>query len=371
MVSPLKTALLENEHLRVCILNLGLRTHSLEFRVGSSWVPVIRSLNSVAAHCEDDAAFGALVGRTAGRTRDGLAMIAGTSTQLEQNHGHHHLHGGQQGMTQSTWALKQAGHSLSATLVSEDGEMGYPGELQLYGTIRLDGASIHYELEATSSETTYFNPTWHHYFCLGHPDSFKHQVLKINATHAFANDADGIAIDERFMPAPLSHKAATIADWIASDHPQIHQFAGLDHYFARGKDAVLAVLEAPPIKELSGDGANRGEAVSRSNPGGSAVIGDFDNAEQRPNVRAAEYNQASIHTGIRMTLRSSAPGLQVYTGQKLGPSGPGLALEPMVVPNALAFDEWRSDVILAAGQPFSRSMTLTFSTFDRQTATRK
>ena len=26
------------------------------------------------------------------------------------------------------------------------------------------------------------------------------------------NDADGIAIDERFMPAPLSHKAATIAD---------------------------------------------------------------------------------------------------------------------------------------------------------------
>ena len=72
------------------------------------------------------------------------------------------------------------------------------------------------------------------------------------------------------MPAPLSHDAATIADWIASDHPQIHQFAGLDHYFAGSKDAVLAVLEAPPIKELSGDGANRGEAVSRSNPDGSA-----------------------------------------------------------------------------------------------------
>ena len=157
-MSPLRTALLENEHLRVCILNLGLRTHSLEFKVGSSWVPVIRSHESIAAHLGDDAAFGALVGRAAGRTRNSLAMMEGTSIQLNRNHGHHHLHGGQQGMTQATWALKQAGHSLSATLVSKDGEMGYPGELYLCCTIRLDGASIHYELEATSSEITYLTP---------------------------------------------------------------------------------------------------------------------------------------------------------------------------------------------------------------------
>ena len=127
---------------------------------------------------------------------------------------------------------------------------------------------------------------------------------------------------------------------------------------------MLAVLEAPPIKELSGDGANRGEAVSHSNPDGSAPRGGFDDAEGRPSAPTAEHRQASMQTGIRMTLKSSAPGLQVYTGQKLGPKGPGLALEPMVVPNALAFDRWRSDVILAAGQPFSRTMTLTFSTFD-------
>ena len=291
-------------------------------------------------------------------------MMEGTSIQLNQNHGHHHLHGGQQGMTQAKWTLKQAGHSLSATLVSKDGEMGYPGELHLYCTIRLDGASIYYELEATSSETTYFNPTWHHYFCLGKPAVFQDQVLTINATHAYANDADGIAIGERFMPAQLSYKAATIADWMASDHPQIHQFAGLDHYFARSKDAVLAVLEAPPVKELSGDEANHGESVGRSNPDGNAPRGGFGNAEGRINVTTAEHRQAFMQTGIRMTLASSAPGLQVYTGQKLGSKGPGLALEPMVVPNALAFDRWRSDVILAAGQPFSRTMTLTFSTFD-------
>ena len=318
----------------------------------------------MAAHLRDDAAFGALVGRAAGRTRNSVAMMEGTSIQLNQNHGHHHLHGGQQGMTQAKWTLKQAGHSLSATLVSKDGEMGYPGELQLYCMIRLDGASIHYELEATSSETTYFNPTWHHYFCLGKPASFQRQVLKINASHALENDADGIAIGERFMPAQLSYKAATIADWMASDHPQIHQFAGLDHYFARSKDAVLAVLEAPPVKELSGDEANHGESVGRSNPDGNAPRGGFGNAEGRINVTTAEHRQAFMQTGIRMTLASSAPGLQVYTGQKLGSKGPGLALEPMVVPNALAFDEWRSDVILAAGQPFSRTMTLTFSTFD-------
>jgi galactose mutarotase-like enzyme len=362
-VAPLKTVLLENEHLRVCIVNLGLRTHSLEFRAASSWVPVIRSLNSIAAHREDDAAFGALVGRAAGRTHDGLAMIAGTSIQLDQNHGRHHLHGGQQGMTQATWALKQTGHSLSATLVSKDGEMGYPGELQLHCMIRLDGPNIHYELEATSSETTYFNPTWHHYFCLGNAGAFQDQVLTINATHAYANDANGIAIDERFMPAPLLHRAATIADWMAAPHPQILQFAGLDHYFVGGEDTVLAVLEALPVRSPSGNETHHDEAASRSNPNSTAAIEGFDNAEQRPNVRATENHQASIHTGIRMTLKSSAPGLQVYTGQKLGASGPGLALEPMVVPNALAFGEWHSSVVLDAGQLFSRSMTLAFSTF--------
>ena len=127
---------------------------------------------------------------------------------------------------------------------------------------------------------------------------------------------------------------------------------------------MLAVLEALPVRSPSGSETHHDEVAIRSNPDGSAATGSFNNAEQRPNVLATEYNQASIHTGIRMTLKSSAPGLQVYTGQKLGASGPGLALEPMVVPNALAFDRWRSDVILAAGQPFSRTMTLTFSTFD-------
>ena len=362
-MAPLKTVLLENEHLRVCIVNLGLRTHSLEFRVGSSWVPVIRSLNSIAAHREDDAAFGALVGRTAGRTCDGLAMIAGTSIQLDLNHGRHHLHGGQQGMTQATWTLEQTGHSLSATLVSKHGEMGYPGKLQLHCMIRLDGTNIHYELEATSSETTYFNPTWHHYFCLGNPSSFRDQVLTISATHAYANDADGIVIDERFIPAPLSHKAATIADWMAAPHPQIRQFAGLDHYFIGGEDNVLAVLESLPVRSPSVSETHHDEAASRDKPDRSTPIEGFDNAELGPNVTAAEYNQASMQTGIRMTLKSSAPGLQVYTGQKLGAIGPGLALEPMVVPNALAFDEWRSSVVLNAGQLFSRSMTLAFSTF--------
>ena len=363
-MAPLKTVLLENEHLRVCIVNLGLRTHSLELRVGSSWVPVIRSLNSIAAHREDDAAFGALVGRAAGRTRDGLPMIAGTSIQLDQNHGRHHLHGGQQGMTQATWAFKQTGHSLSGTLMLQDGEMGYPGELLLHCIIRLDGPSIHYELEATSSKSTYFNPTWHHYFCLGNPTVFQDQVLTVNATHAYANDADGIAIDERFMPAPLSHKAATIADWMAAPHPQIHQFVGLDHYFVGGEDNVLAVLEASPVSGPSGRETHLDEAASRINPDGSAPMGGFENADQGPNVSVAENDHASTHSGIRMTLKSTAPGLQVYTGQKLGLIGPGLALEPMVVPNALAFGEWRSSVVLNARQLFNRSMSLAFSTFN-------
>ena len=267
-------------------------------------------------------------------------------------------------MTQATWALKQTGHSLSATLVSQDGEMGYPGKLQLHCMIRLDGPNIHYELEATSSESTYFNPTWHHYFCLGNPAAFQDQVLKINATHAYANDADGIAIDERFMPAPLSHKAATIADWMAAPILKsvnlpvstiILSGAKRPHLPCSRHFRLRALQVARPILMKQRVAATLTTARAH---------GGFDNAEQGPNVTAAEDDQASTHTGIRMMLKSSAPGLQVYTGQKLGPMGPGLAIEPMVVPNALAFGEWRSSVLLNAGRLFSRSMTLAFSTFN-------
>ena len=150
----------------------------------------------------------------------------------------------------------------------------------------------------------------------------------------------------------------------SSDLPQIRQFAGLDHYFGGGEDDVLAVLEALPVRSPSGSETHHDEVAIRSNPDDSAPTGGFDNAEKRLNVRAAENDHASRQTGIRMTLKSSAPGLQVYTGQKLGPIGPGLAIEPMIVPNALAFGEWRSSVVLNAGQLFGRSMTLAFSTFN-------
>jgi len=137
---------LENEQLRVCVMNLGLRTHQIFVNVEGHWIPALRTLPSVSDHATDTAAFGALVGRVAGRIRGASLTLHEKEIGLDRNHGDHHIHGGERGMTQGVWRVEPAATSLKAYLVSLEGEMGYPGRLSISCEIRLIDSTIHYTL---------------------------------------------------------------------------------------------------------------------------------------------------------------------------------------------------------------------------------
>jgi len=129
--------------------------------------------------------FGALIGRYGNRIEDGIFSVDGKEYELATNDGDNHLHGGEKGFDKRLWDAKALEDgSLQLHYLSEDGEEGYPGNLDVtvFYTLTNDN-ELKIEYEATTDKATPVNLTNHSYFNLsGHPDStiLDHQ-LKIKA----------------------------------------------------------------------------------------------------------------------------------------------------------------------------------------------
>lgn len=131
--------------------------------------------------------FGALIGRYGNRIENGEFELGGTEYQLTVNDGKHHLHGGTKGFDKVLWDVVSADdQSLKLNYISQDGEQGYPGRLDVMVTYRLtDENEIRLEFEATTNKATPVNLTAHSYFNLtGNPENtiLDHE-LKLNADH--------------------------------------------------------------------------------------------------------------------------------------------------------------------------------------------
>jgi aldose 1-epimerase len=126
--------------------------------------------------------FGATIGRYGNRIAEGKFTLNGEDYQLSANDGNNHLHGGEQGFDKVLWIIDSATqNSLVLTYLSEDGEMGYPGHLDVKVTFTLtDKNELRFDYEATTDKATPVNLTNHSYFNLsGDPESrfLDHQLM--------------------------------------------------------------------------------------------------------------------------------------------------------------------------------------------------
>ncbi|WP_153770592.1 aldose epimerase family protein [Labrenzia sp. CE80] len=158
------------------VLTYGAIIRDLAFN-GKTLVLGFEDLESYLQH---DAFFGAVAGRCANRISNGRFEIDGHAYQLAQNvEGKHHLHGGNVGFANRIWSLEQHDKaSVLLKLVSEDGDEGYPGRVEVLCRYTLTGAgALRVKFTATTDKTTIVNVTQHSYFNLaGTPDILDHTL---------------------------------------------------------------------------------------------------------------------------------------------------------------------------------------------------
>ena len=82
---------------------------------------------------------GATIGRFANRIAGGKFDLGGKSYEVPKNNGPNALHGGTVGFDKRVWSAKPTKDGVVMTLVSADGDMGFPGNLTVSVASNCDG----------------------------------------------------------------------------------------------------------------------------------------------------------------------------------------------------------------------------------------
>jgi aldose 1-epimerase len=176
--------------LRARIINYGAILVSLEVpdRNGNP-ADIVLGYDNLDEYLNRGGLFGAVVGRYANRIGGAKFVLDGVEYELVANNRPNHIHGGKIGFAKVVWRLedikaedRQA--SVKLSYVSQDGEEGYPGNLACSVTYTLtDENELKIGYEAETDKATVLNLTNHSYFNLaghGAGDVLGH-VLMLNA----------------------------------------------------------------------------------------------------------------------------------------------------------------------------------------------
>ncbi len=231
-----------------------------------------------AAYRRESPFFGAVIGRHANRIAGGRFQIDGETHRLATNEGPTQLHGGDGGFHTRQWDAEpfRDGGDVGVRLgrVSPDGEEGFPGTLAVGVTYTLtDDDRLVIDYHATTDAPTLVNLTQHSYFNLAADPSrdVRDHELSVRAGAFLPVDARSIPTGE-VRPAagtPFDFgRPARLGARLGADDDQLRQAGGYDHAFLLDGPGVAARLAEPT-------------------------------------------------TGRSMTVETTAPSLQLYTGQSL------------------------------------------------------
>ncbi len=204
--------------------------------------------------------FGALIGRYGNRIAKGRFSLDGKVYQIPPNNNGNALHGGPEGFATKLWEATPATDgtpSLALHYRSADGEMGFPGNLDVTVVYTLEADGLKLEYTATTDKPTVLNLTSHAYFNLagaGAESVLDHQV-QINASQYTLSDAQLIPTG-KLAPVegtPLDFRTPqAIGARIHEDNPDLkHAEPGRGGYDFNwvldkaGADTPAVVVEEP------------------------------------------------------------------------------------------------------------------------------
>lgn len=147
----------------------------------------------------NDGYLGAAIGRNGNRIRGAAYRHSGKTVRLTANEGKNQLHGGFQGLDKKLWNFSCNADSAIFRATLADGEEGFPGEVAVTVTYRLDEENgLHIDYDARSTADTVANFTNHTYFNLNGQGSgpvWDH-MMQLNASRYTPGDAETLPTGE-------------------------------------------------------------------------------------------------------------------------------------------------------------------------------
>ena len=262
----------DGQNLTAEILPFGAIIKSIKFKKQEMTL----SVDDPQYYLENPFYLGATVGRYANRIAKGRFSLSGTQYQLEANNGPNSLHGGVKGFNKVLWQVtKQTESEVELYYCSPDGEQGFPGELQVWQTISAKNGELTLHFKAITNKETLVNFTNHCYFNLDGSESINEHFVQINTDRYLPIDTTSIPLNEAALVCGTCFdftKPAQVGEALSAVHPQLEAGNGFDHCYIFNDDSSLKTM---------------------------ATL-------------------TSPHTNVSLTLKSTQPGMQLYTANFVG-----------------------------------------------------
>jgi len=281
--------------------------------------------------------MGAIIGRYCNRLSPRILPYSADGLTLTENAPPFHLHGGEQGFDKKRWSVSSASAvgdevAVTATLFSEHGDEGYPGNVTTTVTITIDADNrLRLDLLAETDRPTWISLTHHAYFNLsGSPTPVtEDHLIQINSTRVTAIDAQqrttGV-IDDVANTALDFKMAKTLATALQVGDPSFATTGGMDHNY---------VFKSHPTDQLR---------------------------------LMATLTCAA--TGMSLSVSATHPGMQFYSGQYLHADVPaaqhryaphsGLCFEPQYFPDSPCHPHFPSSLVTPT-RPFKETIQYAIS----------
>jgi aldose 1-epimerase len=249
---------------------------------------VVFGYESIQEYLDGNRSFGAIVGRYANRIDSGTFTLDGTQYQLPLNDGGKNtLHGGDTGFSDVVWEAEKMntgeGEAVKLTLLSPDGDQGFPGNLTTEVIYTLtDENELIVDYKAVTDKPTVVNLSQHSYFNLaGHAaGSILDHELTINADHFTPVDENLIPTGElrSVEGTPLDFREPhQIGERIEDEYEQLIIGNGYDHNFVLNKETPGELSFAASAYE---DSTGRFMEVFTTHPAIQLYTGNFLNGEK-------------------------------------------------------------------------------------------
>lgn len=322
----------------VTLCNIGAGVVAIEVPDASGRpTDVVLGYKRIEDYFGDGPCMGKTPGRFANRIANARFTLNGVEYKLNANIGGvHHLHGGANGFANKRWEGRIADEKVVFTLVSPDGDEGYPGTLT--ATVAYawnDRNELRVELSALADADTVINLTNHAYFNLNgeNSGSVLEHTLRLFASHWLP------ASDELITTGEIAPVAGTPMDFTTAK---------------------------PLGQDIRADFA----ALKNGKGYDSCWVSD----NRQPGVLKSMAVLHSPRSGITLEVVSTQPAMQIYTGNWLSGSPEsksgrpyndydGVAIECQAYPDAPNKPAFPSPV-LRKGRQYAHTILFRFSTND-------